>query len=646
MTPTIKPLFVALLLVAAAVGPAVAATEGSPELSVHLPDNRVVAGEETSLGVFVLNKRNISTGGPAPDENAVTTARNVTITASSGDAPISVRTATQPVGTVPEGRVGPVTFAISVDEDAAPGRYQVPVEISYNYTSSIDSNSPTRDRGYVSETIERDVTLIVEERARFAVVDASTTAFSGESGDLQVTLENVGTETATDARVSLQSDDPALTFGGTPAAKTFIGDWEPGQRKTVTVSSRFAGNTRRSYAVDASVTFEDDDGVPRSSDPLQFGVTPVPGQSRFPIVNASADMAIGEQGTVEVQVRNAGNDAVEDASVTVQSKDSALQFGGTGSATTFAGSWAAGEVRTFALSARILSQADVRSYPLSLNVEYQTNDGETRRSSTVSTGIVPRAEQSFQLTDLSSSLAVGDEGTIRGTVTNTGETTVRNPVVVFSPDNANVVPVETEHAVGDLAPGESATFEFSAEVTDAADAGPRQVSIVIRYRDAEDDVRRSDPLDARVEIGPRSDRFGLEPVSARFAPGSGGVLELRVTNAGADVVSDVSAKLFTDQPLSSGDDEAFIASLDAGESTVIRFDLSVAGDAVERKVYPVSLDFQYEDADGDTRLSDSYDLAVQVTASDDSDGPPIAIIGVAAVVLLALLGGLWYRRRR
>ncbi|MFB6361586.1 MAG: sialidase [Halobacteriales archaeon] len=643
MSRTLKPVFVAFLLVAVAVGPAMAATEGSPELSVYLPDNRVVAGEETSLDLFVLNKRNISSGGPAPDERAVTTARNVTVTASSGDAPITVKTATQPIGNVPEGRVGPVTFAISVDEDAAPGRYQVPVEISYNYTSSIDSNS--RDRGYVTETIERDVTLVVEERARFAVINASTTAFSGETGNLRVTLENVGTETASDARVSLQSKDPALTFGGTAAATTFAGDWEPGQTKTVTVSSRFAANTRRSYAVDATVTFEDSDGVPRSSDPLQFGVTPVPGPSRFPVVNASADMAVGEGGTVEVRMRNAGNVTVQDALVTVQSKDAALQFGGTGSATTFAGSWAPGEVRTFALSARILSRADVRSYPLSLSVEYETADGETRRSAAVSTGVVPLAEQSFQLSGLSSSLAVGDEGTIRGTVTNTGETTVRNPVVMLSADNANVVPVETEHAIGDLAPGESATFEFSAEVTDAADAGPRQLSLVVRYRDAEDDVRRSDPLDVRVDIGPRTDRFAVEPVSARFAPGSGGVLELEVTNTGDDEVSDVSAKLFTDQPLSSSDDEAFIATLDAGESAVIRFALSVSGDAVERKVYPVSLDFQFEDGDGDTRLSDSYDVAVQVTATEDGDGPPIVIIGGVALALLAILGVLWYRRR-
>lgn len=645
MSRTLKPVFVALLLVAVAVGPAVAATEGSPELSVHLPDNRVVAGEETSLDLFILNKRNISTGGPAPDERAVTTARNVTVTASSGGAPITVKTATQPIGNVPEGRVGPVKFAISIDEDAAPGRYQVPVEVSFNYTSSIDSNSPTRDRGYVTETIERDVTLIVEERARFAVVNTSTTTFSGETGDLQVTLENVGTETATDARVSLQRKDPALTFGGTASATTFVGDWEPGQTKTVTVSSRFAANNRRSYAVGATVTFEDSDGVSRSGDLLQFGVTPAPGPSRFPVVNASADVTIGESGTVEVQLRNAGNATVHDATVTVQSKDPALQFGGTGSATTFAGSWGPGEVRTFALSASILSQADVRSYPITLSVEYQTRDGETRRSAAVSTGVVPRAEQSFQLSNLSSTLAVGDEGTIRGTVTNTGETTVRNPVVVFSNDNVNVVPVETEHAIGDLAPGESATFEFPAEVTDAADGGPRQLSFVIRYRDAQDDLHRSDPLDARVDIGPRTDRFAIEAESARFAPGSAGVLELRITNTGDDVVSEVSAKLFTDQPLSSSDDEAFIATLDAGESTVIRFALSVSGEAVERKVYPVSLDFQYEDADGDTRLSDSYDVAVQVTADDDGGGPPIVIIGVVAIALLAILGVLWYRRR-
>ncbi|NIS31679.1 MAG: sialidase, partial [Actinobacteria bacterium] len=187
MTRYLTPLFVVLLLVAAA-GPAVAAVEGSPDLSVHLPDNRVVPGEETSLELFLLNEGEIRTGGSASDEARVTTARDVTVTVTAGDAPIDVKTATQPVGSVPEGLVGPIEFAVSVDGDAAPGTYEVPVELSYVYTSEIQSDDDHTTR---SETIERTVTLMVEDRARFSIIDASTTAYVGERGDVTLTVENV-----------------------------------------------------------------------------------------------------------------------------------------------------------------------------------------------------------------------------------------------------------------------------------------------------------------------------------------------------------------------------------------------------------------------------------------------------------------------
>jgi hypothetical protein len=645
MTRTLKPVFIALLLVASAVGPAVAATEGSPDLSIHLPDNRVGPGDETTLDLFVLNGGSITSGGPSGDERRVTTARKVTIDVGPGNAPIDVETSTQPVGSVPEGRVGPIQFQVSVARNATPGEYDVPVEVSYEYTSRVESDRRTRNHNTKERTIQRTVTLVIDEQARFAMVNASTNAFPGEAGDLTVTLRNVGNETATASEVSLRSDDPALTLGGATSAKTFEGNWGPGEMRTVTVTGQFGAESRRSYSVLASVNFENDDGQPRTSDQLRFGITPVAGTSRFPIVNASADLAIGERGTVEVQVRNAGRTAVKDAAVTVQSTDPVLTLGSTASATSFAGRWQPGEVRTFELAASVGSEAEVRSYPLSLFVDFETADGESRRSASVTAGIVPQPEQSFSLAELNSTLAVGDEGKILGTVTNTGETVVRNPVVVLSADNTNLVPVETEYAIGNLQPGESAPFEFTADVTDAADAGPRQLSFVVRYRDADNDQRRSDPLDARVDVGPRQDRFGIEPVSATFQPGATDLLELRVTNAGSGVVSDVSAKLFTDDPLSSDDDEAFISELAAGESTVVRFSLSVASGAVERKVYPVSLDFQYEDADGDTRLSNSYDVAVQVTTIENEGTLPTTGIAVAAVVLLAVIAGLWYRRR-
>ena len=71
--------------------------------------------------------------------------------------------------------------------------------------------------------------------------------------------------------------------------------------------------------------------------------------------------------------------------------------------------------------------------------------------------------------------------------------------------------------------------------------------------------------------------------------------------------------------LTSSDDEAFIDRLESGETETITFAISAGGSALS-KSYPVSLDFQYDDADGDTLLSDTYQVPVTVEEPEGGEG--------------------------
>ena len=129
------------------------------------------------------------------------------------------------------------------------------------------------------------------------------------------------------------------------------------------------------------------------------------------------------------------------------------------------------------------------------------------------------------------------------------------------------------------------------------------------------------------------DAFAVEARNATVTAGGGARVVLAVTNQRDERVTDVSAKLFASSPLSADDDEAYVAALDSGETVTVPFRVSSGGDALA-KDYPVAVDFQYVDAGGETRLSESYRRPVTV---ERDDGGPLSVVPLGAVAVVALL---------
>ncbi|MFC7137382.1 COG1361 S-layer family protein [Halobaculum litoreum] len=230
-------------------------------------------------------------------------------------------------------------------------------------------------------------------------------------------------------------------------------------------------------------------------------------------------------------------------------------------------------------------------------------------------------------------------------MTNTGEQTVTNAVVLFEASNPNVSPLEPEVAIGSLEPGASAEFAFDIEVSDAAEAGPRQFTLRVQYRDPEGTQRTGDPIDAPAAVAEERDEFAVSVVNGSLEAGGGGTLTLEVTNNRETAVREVSAKLFLDAPLSSSDDEGYIDELAPGETKEVTFDLSMAGSAIVGKKYPASVDFRYETSEGDTLISDTYRVPVRAIAASGG-GFPLGLIGVVALVVVGLVGAVYVRRNR
>jgi hypothetical protein len=531
--PTLVVVLVVTVTVAAtgiAAGQSSGTVIGRPDIEVYTATTEVEPGTETELDLVLSNDGRLDRGGPAEHETRVTTARGASVEVRSGETPFEINTGRVAAGEVPSGTttVGPVS--ITIPEDVEPGRYRVPVTVSYAYTRSVEY-SPAASPEYHDFTREetRHITLRVRDQAQFEVVGSETSAQIGDDGNLSVELENRGTQTARDASVVLSSPTDELAFGGGSASSTgYVGAWEPGASETVEYSVSFDGDAAlRNYSLTATVEYEDTDGIARSSGPMAVGLRPEP-------------------------------------------------------------------------------------------------------------------EQSFALRNTSANLRVGEEGTFAGTVVNRGPDTARNPVVVFRSANPNVNVDSGEYAVDTLAPGETGEFAFDVTVSDAASASTQQFNVSVRYRNDRGDVRRSDGLEQQATVAPQRDRFSVEAVNGTVVAGRAAPLDLRVTNEGDDPLTDVEAKAFVQTPLSSDDDEGLISTLAPGESTTITIGLATSGNALE-KTYPVSLDFQYELPDGDTQVSQTYRVPIQVEHRE-SGGPPVLPIAVGVLVVVGL-GVLVWRRR-
>jgi hypothetical protein len=636
-------LAVLALLLCTVPGLVVADVIGSPVLGVTAEDDAFVPGEETDLEVTVTNSGRVREGSNENQQlnDRVTTARGLTVTADDSDAPVTLRTDTRSVGTLAEGQTT-VRYSMSVAEDAEPGTYEIPVEAQYRFTHIIEEGTDGGDEVTLQRTETFDVEITIEDDARLEIVDVSSQARVGSTGTVAVTVENAGTETASDAALTLESRNAELSFGDTSSATRQLGEWKPGERRTVEyrlAAARSAGPQPYTFA--ATAEYEDTDGRSHTSETQTLAIPPQQEQT-FAVESVESAVAVGETGTVTVRVRNEGPVAVTDASVALASAGPALTFAGSDSATRFAGAWAPGETRTLEYDITATDEADTRSYALEATVTYQDPEGDTETAPARTLGVEPAPEQSFAIETVASTLRVGHEGRLEGQVRNTGDATVSNAVVVFGTDKPNVTPIETEAPVGDLAPGEAASFSLPVEISDAGEPGAQQYSLHVRYRTQDGDQRTSDTIDVRQDVGPDARLFALETSGTTVEPGSGTVLEITVTNTGEKRFTDISANMFADSPMSVTDDEAFIASLEPGESETVTFSVGASGGALE-KAYPVSLDFQYDEPDGDTKLSQTYKIPVSVEASGDRGGPSLLLVG-AVLLVLVLGGGYLYRR--
>ncbi|MEF8781311.1 MAG: hypothetical protein V5A46_11600, partial [Haloferacaceae archaeon] len=581
---------------------------------------------------------------------------NVSVTASTTASDVylgseSSRSSTTMVGAWGDEETRRLTFRVGTTEGAVERTY--PIDLEFDYTDD-DDNDNARTK---------HVTFVPRDGEHFAVERLEHTVPRDGIGTVTVAVTNAADRKLEDVSVTASTTESELYVGSesSRSGTATVSEWGEGETRRLTFRVGATGNAvDRPYPLELSFQYSDaDDNDNSRTKLLEFAPDPEP---QFAVQSVDHDVPVGGTGSVAIELRNEGPVNATETTVTIGSGVDALFFGagggtepvdargfsfepprtGTPTSEAYVGDWPVGETRTVYFRMGFDEDALPRNYVADLTVDYDNVAGDDMPDRSRSIGVEPLPEPQFRFETVESDLYVGEEGDLVARVTNAGDRAVDGVVVTVDTERENVNFYNRRHAVGRLEPGESTTVRYRAGVTEETEHGPRLFELSARYRDVQEDVRYTGSRDVTVRIRSSRDAFALETREATFAPGESGELVVTVTNRRNETLTDIQAKLFTDDPLDSEDDSAFVPELEPGESATMTMDVSV-GEATSEKVYSASMDFRFDDSRGESQLSDTYRVPVTVREPGGLGGP--AGVPVAAGLAAIAIGGALFVRR-
>ncbi|MDB2244479.1 hypothetical protein PM076_03635 [Halorubrum ezzemoulense] len=464
---------------------------GSPVLELFATQRTVPSGAESTLTIDIVNTGEMSIGNQL--DSRVTTARGLTLEIDDGGVPIDVEDGKIPVGDV-RTAASPVSVPldVTVPDDVPDGRYEVEATARYRYTFEIIPEfNDHKDRRGIEDF---DLTIVVDDGARFAVIETDTDAQVGGSGDVAVTLSNVGDETARDAVVSGTTTAPGVTLGQ-GGGQAFVGDWAPGENRTVTFDSSVAESfPGGAYALSSTVDYRDPNGIDATAAAARAGVVPIREQS-FALRNVSGTLEVGYSGTVSGTITNEGPLDVENAVLVADSGSNRVSLGESRYALP---TIPAGESASFTFDADVSGSADPGPRQFRFTTEYDSGDATLSVEKTRRVEVAPRQPE-FELAVENATVTAGETRRINATITNRRPETLSSINAGLYADSP-LTAVNDEAFVDELEPGESAEIWFEVSAASGASVEDHPIELDFRYEDERGNDRISDITQVPVTV--------------------------------------------------------------------------------------------------------------------------------------------------
>lgn len=239
-------------------------------------------------------------------------------------------------------------------------------------------------------------------------------------------------------------------------------------------------------------------------------------------------------------------------------------------------------------------------------------------------------------------------------------TTAVGIIAYLQPNGAPLDIKTAPQSAGTLVSGEvSQPLQFEIKVLDDAAAGkyPLNLNLTYQYqKDVQvDGEATSNQIDYNmlyqeieekhiifITIKKEAD-FEVTNVDSELLPDSSGLLRITFKNTGEETASIATARLRLSDPLSSTDHTAFFGDLKPDDEIVAVFRIDVDADA-SYKTYSIKTEIEYEDSEGNTRISDTIYVPAQVSKPPESGFQNPLLFG--AVIIIIILAALAYRYKK
>jgi hypothetical protein len=490
---------------------------GEPDIDVSVADNRLSPSERATLEVVVSNSGDLTRGGPAEYERRVKTARNVRISINERrlDDSIEAKTGTVVLGAVQDGAPRKASFVVETDGEIQTGRYNIPVTVEYDSTRVVEYTETAKPPGYTDpkyrdfdREVDKTFEVVVEEDPTFeAYTQGSTDLYAGDTGRFEMSVRNVGEETAHEARVRLESESKNIGFGplANPRSSTTVSASEIPAGESELVSVKMNADPDAvpgEYPVAARVEYLNENGVEDVSDKIPVSVS-VGDERRFRIDNLETEgLHVGENDVVVTgEAVNTGPATAHNAVVSVSS-DGAISPTGPESAVGDLPPNGSERVR-FKLA--VGEDAEPGEKLLTFGVRYENDDGEVRQASTPVRKRVTVGEEvdTFEIVDVETSVEPGGSNSVELEVRNNGDYKTENAnAKIFLNDPLSSS--DNSAFLGNLEPGETTTAVFRVSAT--GDAVPKEydASMEVRYEDRTGDTELADGMSFGLPVSESS----------------------------------------------------------------------------------------------------------------------------------------------